>query len=140
MYLAALFHHQGFLQVRFELTIGGPLGEGTRVSKGCGFSTMCAFSHVRKTSFLAIIPNSTCPFTKAGHFIIENSLAQEFDMTQNCNGIHLTPRMRITAGKSIKSGNINNGHTLDLAPQFQPCSIRKYHPKWKAGSFRYSKT
>lgn len=77
MYLATLFHHQGLLQVRFELTIGGPLGEGTRVPKGCGLPTICAFSHVRKTSFLAIIPNSKCPFTRAGHFIIENSLAQE---------------------------------------------------------------
>jgi len=77
MYLATLFHHQCLLQVRFELTIGGSLGEGTRVPKGCGLSTICAFSHVRKTSFLAIIPNSRCPFTRAGHFIIENSLAQE---------------------------------------------------------------
>jgi len=77
MYLAALFHHQCLLQVRFELAIGGPLGEGTRVPKGCGLPTICTFSHVRKTSFLAIIPNSNYPFSRAGHFIIENSLAQE---------------------------------------------------------------
>jgi hypothetical protein len=62
MYLAALFHHQRLLQVRFELTIGGSLGEGTRVPEGCGLSTMCAFSHVRETSFLAIIPKFKCPF------------------------------------------------------------------------------
>jgi hypothetical protein len=77
MYFAALFHHQSLLQVRFELAIGGSLGEGTRVSKGCGFPTMCTFSHIRETSFLAIIPKFNCFFTRAGHFIIENRPAQE---------------------------------------------------------------
>lgn len=79
MYLAALFHHQCLLQVRFELAVGGPLGEGTRVPKGCGLPTMRAFSHVRETSFLAIIPKFYCLFLRAGHFIIENSPAQEPD-------------------------------------------------------------
>ena len=60
VHLAALFHHHCLLQVRFELAVGGALGEGTRVTKGCGLPTVCAFSHVFKTSFLAIIPNSDC--------------------------------------------------------------------------------
>jgi hypothetical protein len=77
MYLAALFHYHCFLQVRFELTIGSPLGEGATVPEGCGFSTSCAFSHVRETSFLAIIPKIQCLLVKAEHFIIENYLAQE---------------------------------------------------------------
>ena len=72
--------------------------------KGCGLSTIRAFSHVRKTSFLAIIPNSKRPFTRAGHFIIENYLAQEL----NCP--------LIAAGDGIKTGKINNDHTLDLSP------------------------
>jgi hypothetical protein len=54
----ALFHHQGLLQVRFELAVGGTLGEGAVVTEGRGFSTICAFSHF-KTSFLAIIPSVT---------------------------------------------------------------------------------
>jgi hypothetical protein len=62
MHLAALFHHQCFLQVWFELTIGGSLGEGAAVPKGCGLSTVRAFSHVRETSFLAIIPISIAFF------------------------------------------------------------------------------
>ena len=57
---ATLFHNDGLLQVRFELAVGGSLGEGAVVSKGCGFSTMCAFSHVI-TSFLAIIPSVLVP-------------------------------------------------------------------------------
>jgi len=77
MHLAALFHHHHFLQVWFKLAIGGALGEGTRVTKGCGLPTVRALSHVCKTSFLAIIPNSNCPFARAGHFIIENPPAQE---------------------------------------------------------------
>ena len=103
-YLTTLFHHQNLLQIWFELAVGGFLREGTRVPKGCGLSTMCAFSHVRETSFLAIIPNSKCPFTKAGHFIIENSLAQELIVSQS------------RTGEDIKSGKINNIHALDLAP------------------------
>ena len=55
MHLATIFHHQCLLQVRFELAVGGSLGEGTGMSEGGGFSTICAFSHL-KTSFLAIIP------------------------------------------------------------------------------------
>ena len=45
--------------------------------EGCGFSTVCAFSHVRKTSFLAIIPKFDTFFVKAEHFIIENCLSQD---------------------------------------------------------------
>jgi hypothetical protein len=67
MHLASLFHHQGLLQIRFEFAVGGSLGEGTRVPEGCGFSTMCAFSHL-KTSFLAIIP-VTITYPKARDFI-----------------------------------------------------------------------
>ena len=52
---ASLFHYQGLLQVRLELAVGGSLGEGTVVTEGCGFPTICAFSHLI-TSFLAIIP------------------------------------------------------------------------------------
>jgi len=79
MYLAALFHHQCLLQVRFELAIGGPLGKGTIVPKGRGLPTIRAFSHIRETSFLAIIPKFYCLFMRAGHFIIENPPAQEPD-------------------------------------------------------------
>jgi hypothetical protein len=32
------------------------------VPEGCGLSTVCAFSHDRKTSFLAIIPKSISVF------------------------------------------------------------------------------
>jgi hypothetical protein len=45
MHNAALFHHNRFLQVGLEGTIGGALGEGAGVPEGCGFTTMCAFSH-----------------------------------------------------------------------------------------------
>jgi hypothetical protein len=106
MYLAALFHHQCLLQVRFELAIGGPLGEGTRVPKGCGLSTMRAFSHVRETSFLAIIPKSM-PFVKAEHFIIENCPAQEPDASL----MHIWEVMQQGTNHPVKrgkSGKINN--------------------------------
>jgi len=57
---AALFHDERLLQVRFELAVGGSLGEGAVMSEGCGFSTVCAFCHVI-TSFLAIIPYGPGP-------------------------------------------------------------------------------
>jgi hypothetical protein len=111
MYFAALFHHQSLLQVRFELAIGGSLGEGTRVSKGCGFPTMCTFSHIRETSFLAIIPKFNCFFTRAGHFIIENRPAQEPVASMTAAG---TTYHR----ECLKSGKINKSHFPDLAPIF----------------------
>jgi hypothetical protein len=68
VHLAALFHHQRLLQVRFERAVGGTLGEGAVMSEGCGFSTVCAFSHFLATSFLAIIPNTTA--LSEGHGIL----------------------------------------------------------------------
>lgn len=67
MHLAPLFEHQRLLQVRFERAVGGALGEGAVVPKGCGFSTVCAFSHC--DNFLSCYNSSTMPSVKARHFI-----------------------------------------------------------------------
>ena len=61
------------LQVRQELAIGGPQGEGTVMTeRGC-LTAMSAFSH-RELSFLAIIPLSR--FLQAQHFTTKRILLQ----------------------------------------------------------------
>jgi hypothetical protein len=74
MHGVTAFHHNGLLQVRFELAVGRSLGKGAVVPEGCGFATVCAFCH-EKISFLAIIPSDfpsdfrgTVYFLKARHF------------------------------------------------------------------------
>jgi hypothetical protein len=41
-----LFHHAYLLQVRFELAVGGALGEGSVVSEGGCLAAVAALSHL----------------------------------------------------------------------------------------------
>ena len=70
-YRAAFFHHEGLLQVRFELAVGGSLGEGAVVTEGCGFSTMCAFCHL--ITFLSCY-NSSSNYLFGRHDILSRDL------------------------------------------------------------------
>jgi hypothetical protein len=50
--LVTFFHHDRFLQVGAEFTIGGALGERAVVPEGGGLSAICAFSHSEELPFL----------------------------------------------------------------------------------------
>jgi hypothetical protein len=105
VYLAALFHHQCLLQVRFELTIGGSLREGTGVPKGCGLPTLCAFSHVRETSFLAIIPkfNAFCKGRAFYHRKLPRSRTVSFPKPQREVTSNLVRLMMVILDQHIPS-------------------------------------
>ena len=71
--LGALLINSHPLQVRHELAVGGPQGEGAVVTESGRFTTVSAFSH-RKSSFLAIIPLSR--LVQAQNFTTKRILPQ----------------------------------------------------------------
>ena len=71
--LGALLIYSHLLQVRQELAIGSPQGEGTIVTESGRLAAVSAFSHC-ELSFLAIIPLSHQ--VQAQHFTIKRILLQ----------------------------------------------------------------